>query len=120
MGIPYCLFHIVYPRLVVPFCLLPIGTFCIALKLEAEALENERASLRTVLREVRGEVREAETRLKRRDEILVHIRVYIFIEEATASAADLWDPRLGCMDAWIIVFAWCQIRDKFESHLVGL
>ena len=33
------------------------------------------------------------------------------IEKATASAADLWDPRLGCLDAWMLVFliAWRQI-----------
>ena len=24
------------------------------------------------------------------------------IEKATASAADLWDPRLGCLDAWML------------------
>ena len=44
------------------------------------------------------------------------------IEKATASAADLWDPRLGCLDARMLVFllAWCQILDKFESHFGGL
>ena len=26
------------------------------------------------------------------------------IEKATASAADLWDPRNGCLDAWMLVF----------------
>ena len=33
------------------------------------------------------------------------------IEKATASAADLWDPRLGCLDARMLVFliAWRQI-----------
>lgn len=41
------------------------------LEQQAEALEHERDSLRTALREARAEVREAETRLKRRDEILV-------------------------------------------------
>ena len=43
----------------------------------------------------------------------------MYIEKATASAADLWDPRLGCLDARMLVFlfAWCQIRDEFESHL---
>ena len=37
------------------------------------------------------------------------------IEKATASAADLWDPRLGCSDAWMIVFvvAWWQIWHQF-------
>ena len=40
------------------------------------------------------------------------------IEKATASAADLWDPRLGCLDARMLVFllVWCQIRDEFESR----
>ena len=48
----------------------------------------------------------------------VHIYIYIYmyehiiyIEKATASAADLWDPRLGCLDARMLVFliAWRQI-----------
>ena len=30
--------------------------------------------------------------------------IYIYIEKATASAADLWDPRNGCLDAWMLVF----------------
>ena len=40
------------------------------------------------------------------------------IEKATASAADLWDPRLGCSDAWMIVFvlAWWQIWQQFGMH----
>ena len=30
------------------------------------------------------------------------------IEKAAASAAELWDTRLGCLDAWMLVFllAW--------------
>ena len=42
----------------------------------------------------------------------------MFIEKATASAADLLDPRLGCSDAWMIVFvfAWWQIRYQFWLH----
>ena len=46
----------------------------------------------------------------------------VYIEKATASAADLWDPRLGCLDDWMLGFllAWCQIRDEFESHFGGL
>ncbi len=45
-----------------------------------------------------------------------------YIEKATASAADLWDPRLGCLDAWMLVFllAWWQIGYEFESHFEGL
>jgi DNA repair exonuclease SbcCD ATPase subunit len=41
------------------------------LEQQAEALERERDSLRGGLREARGEVRELEIRLKRRDEVLV-------------------------------------------------
>lgn len=41
------------------------------LEQQAVSLERDRDSLRASLREVRAEVREAETRLKRRDEILV-------------------------------------------------
>ena len=52
----------------------------------------------------------------------IYVYIYIYIEKATASAADLLDPRLGCLDAWMLVFllAWCQIRDDFESHFGGL
>ena len=48
----------------------------------------------------------------------IYIYIYIYIEKATASAADLWDPRLGCFDAWMLVFllAWPKIRDEFELH----
>ena len=51
-----------------------------------------------------------------------YIHIYIYIEKAIASAADLWDPRLGCVDAWMLVFllAWWQIWDEFESHFGGL
>ena len=28
--------------------------------------------------------------------------VFVNIEKATASAADLWDPRHGCLDAWML------------------
>ena len=30
--------------------------------------------------------------------------IHLFIQKATASAADLWDPMLGCLDAWMLVF----------------
>ena len=41
--------------------------------------------------------------------IYICVYMYMYIEKATASAADLWDPRLGCLDAWMLVFllAWC-------------
>ena len=31
-----------------------------------------------------------------------HIYIYTHIEKATTSAADLWDPRNGCLDAWML------------------
>ena len=36
------------------------------------------------------------------------IYIYIYTNMAAASAADLWDLRHGCLDAWILVFllAW--------------
>ena len=48
----------------------------------------------------------------------MYIYIYIYIEKATASAADLWDPRLGCFDARMIVFvfAWWQIWHQFGLH----
>ena len=36
--------------------------------------------------------------------IYAYIYIYVYIEKATASAADLRDPRLGCLEAWMIVF----------------
>ena len=33
----------------------------------------------------------------------IYAYTYILIEKATASAADLWDPRTGCLDAWMLV-----------------
>ena len=36
--------------------------------------------------------------------IYIYVFVYVYIEKATASAADLWDPRLGCLDARMLVF----------------
>ena len=49
----------------------------------------------------------------------MYVYVYVYIEKATASAADLWEPRLGCVDAWMIVFvlAWWQIRHQFGMHV---
>ena len=32
----------------------------------------------------------------------MHIFIHIYIEKATASAADLWDLRPGCLDAWML------------------
>ena len=42
------------------------------------------------------------------------------IEKATASAADLWDPRDGCLGVWIfvIVLAWCQVWH--DSRKLGI
>ena len=34
--------------------------------------------------------------------IFIYVYTYIYIEKATASAADLWDPRNGCLDAWML------------------
>ena len=34
--------------------------------------------------------------------------MHIYIEKATAFAADLWDPRLGCLDACLFV---CLVSD---------
>ena len=50
-----------------------------------------------------------------------HIR-FLLIEKATASAANLWDPMLGCLDAWMLVclLAWRQNRDEFNLHFGGL
>ena len=42
-----------------------------------------------------------------------------YIEKATASAADLWDPMHGCLDAWMLVF-WL-LGDRFgnnENHIL--
>ena len=41
------------------------------------------------------------------------------IEKATASAADLWDPRLGCLDVQMLVFllAWCMPGARFGTNL---
>ena len=49
--------------------------------------------------------------------------MYIFdIEKATACAADLWDPRHVCLDAWMLdfVLAWWQIWLQFGSLFGGL
>ena len=35
--------------------------------------------------------------------------MYLYIEKATASAADLWDPRLGCLDACLFA---CLVLDS--------
>ena len=44
------------------------------------------------------------------------------IEKATASAADLWNPRNGFLDALVLIFllTWYQLWDEFESHFGGL
>ena len=36
--------------------------------------------------------------------------------------ADLWDPRNGCLDAWMLVFvrAWWQIWQECGLHFEGL
>ena len=40
------------------------------------------------------------------------------IEKATASAADLWDPRLGCLDAWMLgCLSFCLPGDRFGTNL---
>ena len=54
----------------------------------------------------------------------------MYIEKATASAADLWDPRLGCLDAWMLgcldawmlvfVLAWWQMWLQFGLLFGGL
>ena len=41
------------------------------------------------------------------------------MEKATASAADLWDPSLGCMDAWRIVFLPGARFETNLSHIWG-
>ena len=38
----------------------------------------------------------------------IHIYKYIYIEKPTASAADLWYPRLGCLDDWMLVFLFAR------------
>ena len=41
-----------------------------------------------------------------------------FIEKATASAADLLDPRLGCLDAWMLgCLSFCLPGVRFETNL---
>ena len=46
----------------------------------------------------------------------------MYIEKPTASAADLWDPRNGCLDAWMLVFvlAWWQMWLQFGLLFGGL
>ena len=42
----------------------------------------------------------------------------IIIEKATASAADLWDPRLGCLHALMLgCLSLCLPGGRFEMHL---
>ena len=45
----------------------------------------------------------------------IYIYIHIYIEKATASAADLWDPRNGCMDAWMLVFVF--VWNRFGPNL---
>ena len=54
--------------------------------------------------------------------VCIYIYIYIYIEKATASAADLWDPRLGCLDAWMLVFvvAWLQMWPQCGLLFGGL
>ena len=42
--------------------------------------------------------------LQQKDVHSCSARMHVSIEKATASAADLWDPRLGCLDAWCLSF----------------
>ena len=41
------------------------------------------------------------------------------IEKATASAADLWDPRLGCLDAWMLGLPGARFRTNLSHILEG-
>ena len=52
----------------------------------------------------------------------IFIFIYLYIEKATASAADLWDPRFGCLDAWMLVsvLARWQMWHPFGLHFGGL
>ena len=48
--------------------------------------------------------------------------IFIYIEKASASAADLWDPMLECLDAWMLFFvlAWRQMGHQFGVYFGGL
>ena len=54
--------------------------------------------------------------------VCIYIYIYIYTEKATASAADLWDPRNGCLDACMLVcvLAWWQIWQGFGLLFGGL
>ena len=48
----------------------------------------------------------------------IYIYIYIYIEKATASAADLLDPRLGCLDAWMLgCLSFCSPGGRFGTNL---
>ena len=53
---------------------------------------------------------------------LYYVYNVIYVEKATASAADLWAPRLGCLDAWMRVFvvACWQTWHQVGLHFGGL
>ena len=38
------------------------------------------------------------------------VLMFMIIEKATASAADLWDPSNGCLDAWMLVFVLARLQ----------
>ena len=47
--------------------------------------------------------------------IYIYVYIYICTEKATTSAADLWDPMLGCLDACMLVF-WLP-GDRFGKNV---
>ena len=47
-----------------------------------------------------------------------YVYIYMYIEKATASAADLWGARLGCLDAWMLgCLSFCLPCSRFGTNL---